>query len=296
TKLVQRRDSLRAAKPRCARGHYRRFRGYTGRMPHRVGFLALVVVFSLCTFVLAKDGKGKRETAAKYDVEPVRNKLVALGDGNGHYLVLVPFAESEDRELFFYGDGKSFYRQRIFSFSMESNVSFSYSFWEPRVQAAWKGSFGHRDGKYVVRCDDRTTELKPLAEAESRQLIDAASFYDVRWKRYAYALARDEKGVYYYVDRMREPEGNRDFRLFVGPVGALKLAKMKNIVSDSEGDIFSTRGGELRLVLGKGEASWIKGKSRASLKVVPVQDNAPLIYGDLGVYTGEPLGTPCDDL
>ncbi|MFH0901057.1 MAG: protein kinase [Pseudomonadota bacterium] len=26
TKLVQRRDSLRAAKPRCARGHYRRFR------------------------------------------------------------------------------------------------------------------------------------------------------------------------------------------------------------------------------------------------------------------------------
>ena len=29
---------------------------------------------------------------------------------------------------------------------------------------------------------------------------------------------------------------------------------------------------------------------------VPVEDNHVLIYTDLGVYTGEPLGTPCDDL
>ncbi|MFH0901333.1 MAG: hypothetical protein V2A73_11960, partial [Pseudomonadota bacterium] len=29
TQMVQRRDSLRAAEPRCARGHYRRFRERT---------------------------------------------------------------------------------------------------------------------------------------------------------------------------------------------------------------------------------------------------------------------------
>jgi hypothetical protein len=29
---------------------------------------------------------------------------------------------------------------------------------------------------------------------------------------------------------------------------------------------------------------------------LPIEDNAPLIYGDLGAYTGVRLGTPCDDL
>jgi hypothetical protein len=27
---------------------------------------------------------------------------------------------------------------------------------------------------------------------------------------------------------------------------------------------------------------------------LPVEDNVALIYADLGVYTGQPLGTPCD--
>jgi hypothetical protein len=29
---------------------------------------------------------------------------------------------------------------------------------------------------------------------------------------------------------------------------------------------------------------------------VPLQDNWALIYNELGVYRGAPLGTPCDDL
>jgi hypothetical protein len=30
------------------------------------------------------------------------------------------------------------------------------------------------------------------------------------------------------------------------------------------------------------------------LRLLPLEDNVHLIYGDLGVYAGEPLGTPCD--
>ena len=30
--------------------------------------------------------------------------------------------------------------------------------------------------------------------------------------------------------------------------------------------------------------------------MLPIDDNAVMIYTDLGVYTGQPLGTPCDDL
>ena len=118
----------------------------------------------------------------------------------------------------------------------------------------------------------------------------------MRWKTQGYALARDDKGTYYYVDRMREPEGNKNFRVFIGQRGAMKPAKMKNIVSDSEGDIFYTKKGELRLVLDKSEQTWAKGKKQTKLTVLPVEDNVVLIYSELGVYTGQSLGTPCDDI
>ena len=71
---------------------------------------------------------------------------------------------------------------------------------------------------------------------------------------------------------------------------------MTNVVSDSEGDIFSTKTGSLRLILNKNESTWIEGKKQRKLVLVPVEDNARMIYTELGVYTGERLGTPCDDL
>ncbi len=85
-----------------------------------------------------------------------------------------------------------------------------------------------------------------------------------------------------------------EFRLYSGPRGSMKPLKMVNVVSDSEGDIFSTKSGELRLVLDKKESAWVQKGKRQQLKSLPVEDNVALIYSDLGVYVGQPLGTPCD--
>ena len=60
--------------------------------------------------------------------------------------------------------------------------------------------------------------------------------------------------------------------------------------------IFATKGGELRLVLDKHQLLWVEHKMEKKLVALPVEDNAVLIYTELGVYAGEPLGTPCDDL
>jgi hypothetical protein len=68
------------------------------------------------------------------------------------------------------------------------------------------------------------------------------------------------------------------------------------VVSDSEGDIFATKQGTLRMVLGKSESLWAKGKQEQKLVQLPVADNRLLIYTDLGPYLGQRLGTPCDDL
>jgi hypothetical protein len=81
-----------------------------------------------------------------------------------------------------------------------------------------------------------------------------------------------------------------------GLKGAMKPQKLVNIVSDSEGDIFATKTGQLRVVLDKHESHWVQGSKKEKLIMLPIEDNAIMIYTDLGPYTGLPLGTPCDDL
>jgi hypothetical protein len=75
----------------------------------------------------------------------------------------------------------------------------------------------------------------------------------------------------------------------------MKEIPMTNVVSDSVGEIFSTKKGELRFVVDGGKARWVYGQKSVDLVTVPVEDNVPMIYGELGVYPGA-LGTPCDDV
>jgi len=257
---------------------------------------------SLCNLgfalVLAAAMPARAETVAAEDAVDVtadKPKMVVLSDGKKHYVAIVPFAE-DSFAGFFYGDGKVFHQQRVYGGGSVGKESFDKVFWDPRAHAPYQAALDFKDGKYVVTCESRKTELTPVAAAEAQPLLDAARFYKPRWKRQAYALARDNTGKYYYVDKAREPEGNKSFRLFVGPKGALKLQKLINVVSDSAGDIFATRTGELRLILNAGETLWQEKSKQVKLIHLPVEDNHVLIYKELGVYTGEKLGTPCDDL
>lgn len=228
------------------------------------------------------------------DLAAVKDKLVLLTDGKQHFVAIVPFGDAF--ENFYYGDGKTFWAQRVIGGGSSGTESFDRVFWEPRVKARWKASFDFKDGKYTILCDERKTELTASADAERTASLAEARFFAPRWKHQAYALARDNQGKYYFVDKLREPEQSRSFRLFVGMKGNLKPQKMINVVSDSEGDIFATRSGSLRLILDKHETTWVAGKIKMPLISLPLEDNHVLIYTDLGAYTGERLGTPCDDL
>lgn len=228
------------------------------------------------------------------DVSSVKDKLKVLTDGHKHYVVIIPFGDVY--EHFYYGDGKTFYQQRVIGGGSSGTESFDRVFWDPRINAGYQRSIGFRDNKYSLQCDKRITALTPVADGEAAKILSAAKFMKPRWKFRAYALARDEEGNYYYVDRVREPEEAKSFRLYVGPKGSLKLMKMTNVVSDSEGDMFATKTGQLRLILGKQESTWVHAGAHKKLLLVPVEDNAAMIYSELGVYTGQPLGTPCDDL
>lgn len=236
------------------------------------------------------------------DISTYKDKLELVTDGKGHYLAVIPFTMSDGEEngfLFYSGDGgKSFWAQRRTGGGRNGDQSFDSVFWEPRVGMIerWKASFGMKEGKYSVQCDTRNTPLTVVPKDEAAKIIGAAKWNKVRWTRRSHALARDNNGNYYYVDRARSPDNSKDFRVFRGPKGNVKLLKMTNIVSDSEGEIFITPAGKLKLILDKRETSWSAGKQTLKLTLLALEDNVAMIYNDLGVYAGEPLGTPCDDL
>jgi len=213
------------------------------------------------------------------DIKADAAKYKVVTDGKAHYFATIPFTmmDGEGKGFLFYGDGKTFYAQRRTGGGANGEESFDTVFWEPRVNERWKAGFGMKDGKYWVQCDNRKTELKDVSGDEAKKLLSSASFKKTRWKRRAYALARDNSGVYYYVDQAREPEDSKDFRVFRGQKGALKLQKMVNIVSDSEGQIFETKAGKLRFILGRNERTWIAGKTQTKLIDLPIDDNHVLI-------------------
>ncbi len=228
------------------------------------------------------------------DIGPSREKLRIFTDGKKHYVALIPFDYSGP--MFFYGDGSSFYAQRAYGGGRSSEEGWSRSFWEPRVHSGAESMFQLRDKKYTLMCSTRTTVFSALSDADNEKMLASARFMRPRWKRQSYWLGRDAQERYYFLDRMREPEGNNEFRLFVGKKGELKLQKLTKIESGTRGDAFSVAGGQLRVVTSSATASFSQGKQKIAVTAVPIEDNHILVYSDLGVYAGEKLGTPCDDL
>jgi hypothetical protein len=247
----------------------------------------------LLTLVLA-------QTAEPVDVSAVKSKLKALTDGRGLYIVYN--SEDPSSHMLFSGDGKKLYQNRV-SGGYRSAEQWNALFWDPRVPpTSSRPDVSMRDeGRvYELSCGKRTVPLTLVSEADLKPLIDGASFLAPRWTRRPERLMRDDAGNYFFVDRLRTEDSHdrRDFRVFRGPRGKMKQLPLKDIVDDSEGTIFATKDGTLRLISSSGSdrpvLKWIVGKKETPLTEVPLEDNARMIYIDLGPYSGQPLGTPCD--
>ncbi len=222
-------------------------------------------------------------------------------DGKAHYVVVAP-SPKHSVELFT-GDGKRFVRVPPPDGMLSGEDFLDPRFFRKGSNSSFRGvdmrvysSVSLSDKGCSLRCgeNDRALTLLPAAEAKAKLL--AGTFDPPLQKHKPYALLRDDRGNYYFVDRGAQPGQEKRFRLFLGPKGALKEQHMTNVVSDSEGDIFSTKTGSLRLILDKkAPATWIQAERKTQLKPIPLEENLTMIYNELGVYLGERLGTPCDD-
>ena len=84
------------------------------------------------------------------------------------------------------------------------------------------------------------------------------------------------------------------------PLDASAFRDKLMVLTDEQGLILATKNGNLRLVTssdGKFEGRWIQGKVTTPLVEVSLDslNNSKMVYMDLGPYSGQRLGTPCDD-
>lgn len=150
-------------------------------------------------------------------------------------------------------------------------------------------------GACAVTCGERETAWTLLPTAEATPLLRGAERVPGPFDRVPHALARDRRGTYYYVDRGATEATANDFRVYRGPRGNLRRLEMRDVASDSEGQVLSTASGDLRLILDTDRAQWIRGRRARDLRQIPVRENYGLIYGELGVYLGQRFELPCDD-
>jgi hypothetical protein len=205
---------------------------------------------------------GDRHLLYKYGKDDL---TIYLQDGNTYY----PAAKSS------MPDGSTFY---LPSGAIQAELTF-------------------RANKWNLDCGRNKQPLEELEGAERKAILDAATLKtEPKWKRTPYFLSRDTHGTYYFVDRYKHDLGGKRYRVFMGRRGQLKLTKLKRLVEDSEGTLFSTAKGDLRLVVNRGtkSATWIRGKKQTQLTPVGIHQNRKLIYDELGVYLGEDLGLACE--
>ena len=224
-----------------------------------------------------------------------QDKIAAYADGAGHY-VFVELTEDRPPERYFYGDGTT--AHLVSSNAVLGNRgAFEATLSDPRYPRGKMPQLTSEDvtKSAQVKCGTRLTAFQRLASDEEKALVGKVVFKRQRYQYQPYILARDDKGTYYYVDKGRFSDNSGEYRVFAGPRGAMKEQKLTNIVHDSGGDIFSTANGQLRLIVGT-SAEWVNGKAKTALVEVPISQNVPMIFNDLGVYKNMRLGQPCDDL
>jgi len=229
-------------------------------------------------------------------------QTAVCADAERKHVVLIGPSEAAHKGLA-YGDGK------LFSWVATPRMLGDGWFFDPRQRNDKNNDnfrgldlrlFSHIEPNLEAKsckltCGAREVALQLVTGDDKAAILDGASYQASPHQREPYALARDRSGNYYFVDRGNTQESARDFQLYRGPRGQMRKLPMKDVVSDSEGEIFASANGQLRLLLGKQSAQWIAGGT-STLQLLPVHENYALIYNELGVYMSAKLGVPCDDL
>jgi hypothetical protein len=236
---------------------------------------------------------GAEPKPAPVDIKAFRDELLVFQDGDGGTYVVRP---DKDAKVF-YGTGKQLYEQIVIGRSTDGDA-WSVSTWAPRVAELRPGQIARKkDGTFEKTCDGKDDHgLTQLAGDKAKAVLDKSQFMTTALIRRPHLLGRDDSGVYYYIDVIAKQYGGQGHRVFVGKKGAMKELALTDVASDSGGEVFATKTGDLRLVTSGSPkvATWVRGERKSELIVLDLDVNSRLIYRDLGIYKF--TGTLCDNI
>lgn len=237
-------------------------------------------------------------TPTPVDIKEMKAKAAVFTDPQGGIYVVF---RTDDPKIFYGPNAKQLFEQHISGSGSDGDGGWDFSTWAPRVaNGSHIGSLDHKkDGTTKKSCGEKDEQaLTELTGDRAKAIVDKSAFLTSGIVRVPHLLARDDSGVYYYVDRIAKIYGGKGYRVFVGRKGAMKQMPLTDVASDSAGDVFSTKSGDLRLVRNseshKETTTWVKGEKRTELVFLDTDVNSVVIFKDLGIYTS--LGTFCDNI
>jgi hypothetical protein len=226
----------------------------------------------------------------------VRGDMRVFTDGKRHLLALAPFGEPG--APVFFGKGRKLFQQEVLARRERETTASDVAVWDPRLPEG-RAFVSVQGEQALIRCGDRQVTLDALPRRAANLALVAATYYAPPFIRTPLALARDDEGNFFFVDGARDagPRG-LDYRLYAGPKGA--LARQELLGVDRQGDTVTLRTakGRLRLVRtgadARPKADWLADGGRRMLVAMDPAEHEALVFGELGVYGGAPLATPCD--
>jgi hypothetical protein len=260
----------------------------------------VAALLAVSTAAAADVGKDTDPKPTPVDIKPLRDKLLVFQDKTGGTYVVYTAIDGTGDATVFYGTGKSLYKQIITGRSRNGDA-WSISTWTPRLAELRHGAVSRKtDGTFEKWCDGKDDAvLTELTGDKAKAVLDKYTFLSPALVRRPHLFARDDTGVYYYVDRLAKDLGGKGYRVFVGKKGGMKQLALVDVASDSAGEVFSTKTGDLRLVRtatgdAKPSTKWVKGEKRTELIPLDLDVNSPLIFTELGIYKF--TGTLCDNI
>jgi len=239
-------------------------------------------------------------TPKPIDTKGFRDELLVFADSGGQLLVVKPERTvnnvSEGGRVWFGAPNKLLYEQVVIGRTV-APPGWSYQTWAPRIPGVTPGYVARNaDGSFVKSCGNKdVVQLTQLTGDKAKAVLDKGLMSEYLNRR-AHMFARDDSGTYYYVDKLSKQYGGKSFRVWSGRKGAMKQLPLSDVASDTAGEVFSTKSGDLRLDR-RADVSkmiWIRGEKRTELITLDVDANSPVIFTDLGIYPF--LGTLCDNL
>src|SRR5688572_29044722 len=162
------------------------YNGPAMRASHLCRTAAILGALALCVSAADAGKKKKKKKKATddeiVDISGFKDKMVVYTDGEGGYFAAV----WDDTDKLFYGDGKTMHKQRVTS-AFRDGTKWEMRMWAPRVNGQADIEASGETGKMV--CGEDEFDLKKLADADAKKILDKATFKGVLWKRQGHKLS-----------------------------------------------------------------------------------------------------------